>query len=52
MPGVNGADIQRGKRVVTTLGNGSADVSLETFGGSIRVRRGTAAARARGRDRQ
>jgi DUF4097 and DUF4098 domain-containing protein YvlB len=43
LPGVSRADIQRGKRVVTTLGNGSADVSLETFGGSIRVRRGTAA---------
>jgi DUF4097 and DUF4098 domain-containing protein YvlB len=49
LAGVNRADIQRGRRVVTTLGNGSADVSLETFGGSIRVRRGTAA-RPRGRD--
>ena len=43
LPGVSRTDIQRGRRVVTTLGNGSADVSLETFGGSIRVRRGTAA---------
>jgi hypothetical protein len=50
LAGVSRADIQRGKRVVTTLGNGSADVSLESFGGSIRVRRGTAA-RPRGRDR-
>lgn len=50
LAGVSRADIQRGKRVVTTLGTGSADVSLETFGGSIRVRRGTAA-RPRGRDR-
>ena len=50
LPGVARADIQRGRRVVTTLGNGSADVSLETFGGSIRVRRGTAA-RPHGRQR-
>src|SRR5436190_939806 len=49
LAGVSRADIQRGRRVVTTLGNGSADVSLETFGGSIRVRRGTAA-RPRGRE--
>jgi DUF4097 and DUF4098 domain-containing protein YvlB len=49
LDGVSRADIQRGRRVTTTLGNGSADVSLETFGGSIRVRRGTAA-RPRGRN--
>ena len=48
LEGVSRADIQRGRRVTTTLGNGSADVSLETFGGSIRVRRGSAA-RPRGR---
>jgi hypothetical protein len=47
LPNVNRADIERGRRVVTTLGKGSADVSLETFGGSIRVRRGTATRRAR-----
>jgi hypothetical protein len=51
LPNVSRADIQRGRRVVTTLGNGSADVSLETFGGSIRVRRGSAT-RARGRERE
>jgi DUF4097 and DUF4098 domain-containing protein YvlB len=50
LPGVSRSDIQRGKRVVTMLGSGSADVYLETFGGSIRVRRGTAA-KVRGRDR-
>jgi hypothetical protein len=47
--GVNRADLERGRRVTTTLGNGSADVSLESFGGTIRVRRGSAA-RTRGRD--
>ena len=47
LPNVSREDIRRGRRVVTTLGNGSADVSLETFGGSIRVRRGTATRRTR-----
>jgi len=41
-------DLQRGRRVTTTLGNGSADVSLETFGGSIRLRKGSVG-RPRGR---
>jgi DUF4097 and DUF4098 domain-containing protein YvlB len=51
LPNVNRADIQRGRRVVATLGNGSADVYLETFGGAIRLRRGSAT-RSRGRDRE
>jgi DUF4097 and DUF4098 domain-containing protein YvlB len=51
LPNVNRADIQRGRRVVTTLGSGSADVYLETFGGAIRLRRGSAT-RSRGRDRE
>jgi DUF4097 and DUF4098 domain-containing protein YvlB len=42
LQGVGQNDLQRGRRVTTTLGNGSADVSLETFGGAIRLRRGTA----------
>jgi DUF4097 and DUF4098 domain-containing protein YvlB len=42
MPGVSRTDVQRGRRVTTTLGNGSADVSLETFGGAIRLRKGSA----------
>jgi DUF4097 and DUF4098 domain-containing protein YvlB len=49
LPNVNRADIQRGRRVVATLGSGSADVYLETFGGAIRLRRGSAG-RSRGRD--
>jgi DUF4097 and DUF4098 domain-containing protein YvlB len=48
LQGVSRADVQRGRRVTTSLGNGSADVSLETFGGSIRLRKGSAA-RARAR---
>jgi len=42
LEGVTRADLHRGRRVTTTLGNGSADVNLETFGGAIRLRRGTA----------
>lgn len=48
LQGVGRNELQRGRRVTTTLGNGSADVSLETFGGTIRLRRGTAP-RQRGR---
>jgi len=48
LQGVSRQDLERGRRVTTTLGNGSADVSLETFGGSIRLRKG-AAVRAHGR---
>jgi DUF4097 and DUF4098 domain-containing protein YvlB len=47
LQGVSRADVQRGKRVTTALGTGSADVSLETFGGSIRLRKGSAS-RGRG----
>jgi DUF4097 and DUF4098 domain-containing protein YvlB len=42
-------EIQRGKKVTLTLGRGSADVNLESFGGEIRVRKGTAT-RSRGRN--
>jgi DUF4097 and DUF4098 domain-containing protein YvlB len=41
-------ELHRGKRVTLTLGKGSADVNLESFGGEIRVRKG-AATRSRGR---
>jgi DUF4097 and DUF4098 domain-containing protein YvlB len=43
LEGVSRSDLERGRRVTTTLGNGSADVSLETFGGSIRLRKGSVA---------
>ena len=42
LAGYNAADARRGRRVTATLGNGSADVNLETFGGSIRLRKGSA----------
>ncbi|HEY2433053.1 MAG TPA: hypothetical protein VGI12_10305 [Vicinamibacterales bacterium] len=42
LEGVTRSDLQRGRRVTTALGNGSADVTLETFGGSIRLRKGSA----------
>jgi DUF4097 and DUF4098 domain-containing protein YvlB len=48
LEGVSPETIRRGRRVSMTLGKGSADVTLETFNGAIRVRKG--AAQARGRD--
>jgi DUF4097 and DUF4098 domain-containing protein YvlB len=48
LDGHNPRQESRGRRVSATLGNGSADVSLETFGGSIRLRKGSVA-RPRGR---
>ncbi len=42
LQGVGRNELQRGRRVTTTLGKGSADVTVETFGGTIRLRRGTA----------
>lgn len=43
----NRAEMKRGRRVTLTLGTGSADVDVETFGGGIRLRKGTGARRAR-----
>jgi DUF4097 and DUF4098 domain-containing protein YvlB len=48
LEGYNAASARRGRRVTATIGNGSADVNLETFGGSIRLRKGSAV-RQRGR---
>jgi DUF4097 and DUF4098 domain-containing protein YvlB len=48
LEGYSPREAQRGRRVTATVGNGSADVSLETFGGSIRLRKGSVA-RPRGR---
>jgi DUF4097 and DUF4098 domain-containing protein YvlB len=45
-------ELRRGRRATYTLGDGSADVELESFGGSIRLRRpGTMPARGRDRDK-
>jgi DUF4097 and DUF4098 domain-containing protein YvlB len=43
LEGYNPQDARRGRRVTATLGKGSADVTLETFGGSIRLRKGSVA---------
>ena len=43
----NRAEMRRGRRVTMTLGNGSADVNLETFGGGIRLRKATGTRRGR-----
>ena len=48
LDGYNAGEARRGRRVTATLGNGRAEVNLETFGGSIRLRKGSAA-RPRGR---
>ena len=42
LEGYDRRQAQRGRRVTATVGNGSADVNLETFGGSIRLRKGSA----------
>lgn len=47
LEGYNSSELRRGRRVVATLGNGSANVNLETFGGSIRLRKGSAVRRGR-----
>jgi DUF4097 and DUF4098 domain-containing protein YvlB len=41
LEGYNPREAPRGRRATATLGNGSADVSLESFGGSIRLRKGS-----------
>jgi DUF4097 and DUF4098 domain-containing protein YvlB len=46
-------EIRRGRRAIYTLGTGAAEVELESFGGTIRLRRpGTIPARGRNKDHQ
>jgi DUF4097 and DUF4098 domain-containing protein YvlB len=48
LPVKSAGDIRRGRRATYVLGNGGAEIELESFGGTIRVRRpGTAPARGR-----
>ena len=49
LAGFDRSQAQRGRRVTATLGNGSADVTLETFGGGIRLRKGSVTRQNRGR---
>jgi DUF4097 and DUF4098 domain-containing protein YvlB len=51
LQGMSREDMHRGKRVSVTLGKGSADVNLESFGGTIRIRKGPLATSSRGRDK-
>ncbi|HEY7501738.1 MAG TPA: DUF4097 family beta strand repeat-containing protein [Vicinamibacterales bacterium] len=44
-------DVRRGRRTTYTLGTGAADVELESFGGSIRVRRPGTVAPVRSKDK-
>jgi DUF4097 and DUF4098 domain-containing protein YvlB len=39
LKGPDPSEVKRGKRVAYTLGNGSAEVETESFGGTIRLRR-------------
>jgi DUF4097 and DUF4098 domain-containing protein YvlB len=39
LKGPASSEIRRGRRVAYTLGNGSAEVDMESFGGAIRLRR-------------
>jgi len=39
LKGPDTSEVKRGKRVAYTLGNGSAEVETESFGGTIRLRR-------------
>ena len=41
--GPDASQVRQGKRVTYTLGNGSAEVEMESFGGEIRLRRAGAA---------
>ena len=43
LKGPAGSEIRRGRRVAYSLGNGSAEVEMESFGGAIRLRRPGAA---------
>jgi hypothetical protein len=40
--GPDPSEVRRGKRVSYTLGNGSAEVELESFDGEIKLRRAAA----------
>lgn len=47
------SDVRQGRRTTYTLGNGSAEMEMESFGGSIRVRRpGTGPADSKGKDKR
>lgn len=43
LKGPDRSELRRGRRVSYTLGNGSAEVEMESFGGAIRLRRAGAA---------
>lgn len=51
LKGATPADARRGRRAIFTIGTGSAEVELETFGGEIRIQRPGAAGTGPRRDR-
>ena len=50
MSGPPRAEARLGRRQTYTLGSGSADFEIETFGGAIRLRPPTAAPAVKGKD--
>jgi DUF4097 and DUF4098 domain-containing protein YvlB len=52
MAGPPRSEARRGRRLTYTLGNGSAEMELETFGGSIRIRRPGAAPALKEKDHE
>ena len=44
-------EMRKGRRLIYTLGNGSAEMEMETFGGNIRVRRPGTAPREKTKDK-
>ncbi len=44
-------EVRRGRRATYTLGTGGAEVELESFGGTVRLRRPGTVPAPRGRDR-
>lgn len=49
--GPDRSEVHRGKRITYTLGNGSAEVEVESFGGTIRLRRAGSARSGKDRDK-
>ncbi len=45
-------EVRRGRRATYTLGNGGAEVELESFGGTIRLRRPGTGPATRARDKE
>ena len=52
LPVKGGGDVERGRRVIYTLGSGSAEFELESFGGTIHLRKPGAPATTSGKGKE